>query len=82
MYLMSYDKKNLGEYTQVQIQRNLGGKKGEKYHIIGVSHGIMPVTLGKFPTEEAAIDEMLNIAAALQNGCAVYAMPEPIEEEL
>ena len=66
--------------SAIRIERNLGGKKPEKYLIYGCAQDIMPVTLAKFPTEEAAKDELLNIAAAMQNGNAVYAMPQSEEE--
>ena len=82
MYILSYDKKALGKYRTIRIERNLGGKKQEKYLIYGCAQDSMPVTLAKFPTEEAAKDELLNIAAAMQNGNAVYAMPEGSEGEL
>ena len=74
MYLMAQDKKALGKYCSIKIERNLGGKKEEKYCIVGTVHESFPEILGKYPTEEEAMEELLNIAAAMQNGSAVYAI--------
>lgn len=73
MFILSQDKKTLGEYLHVAVSRNYGGKKSEKYFLVGSSRLLFgqPV-LGRYPTEEAAIRELNNIYAAFSNNENTY----------
>lgn len=75
MFILSQDKKTLGEYLHVAVSKNYGGKKNEKYVLVGSSRLLFtqPV-LGRYPTEGTAIQELNNICAALANGENAYAV--------
>lgn len=75
MFILSQDKKTLGEYLHIAVSKNYGGRKNEKYFLVGSSRLLLgqPV-LGKYPTEEAAIRELGNICAALDNNESTYAV--------
>lgn len=80
MFIQSYDKKTLMEATQMHVERNLGGKKDEKYVLTGSAQCGTRI-LGLYPTMEDAIAEIERIAAAITEGVSVYTISACEEEE-
>ena len=76
MYILSKNKKEIIKVTKVYISKNYGGKKDEKFSIVGISleQSISGTILGKYPTEEAALIELEHIFIAMQNDEKVYAI--------
>lgn len=75
MLIFSYDKKNLIDCARISIEKNLGGKKDEKYFLVGWGLGIANLatpTLGKYPDMESAQAELERIYAAFANGADAY----------
>lgn len=70
MIVLSQDKTRFGEYKQFLVDKNFGGKKDQKYCIMGV--GTQSDVLGYYPTEKQALDEFNKIFQAWKNGEAVY----------
>ena len=73
MYILSQNKKTLGKYDAITISKNFGGKKEEKYFIVGIKN-VMNETIGKYPTREQADYEIERIYNAIKNGEKVYAV--------
>lgn len=76
MFIFSQNKKEIIKVTKVCVSKNFGGKKEEKFCIVGTSleQAISASILGKYPTEEAALIELEHIFIAMQNGERVYAI--------
>ncbi len=72
MIVLSQDKTKLGEYKQFSVDKNFGGKKDQKYCIIGVAS--QSDVLGYYATEKQAQDEFNKIFQEWKNGTAVYEM--------
>ncbi len=75
MLIFSYDKKNLMDCVRVSVEKNLGGKKDEKYFLVGWGMGIGNLstpTLGKYSDEESAKAELEKIYEAFANGATAY----------
>lgn len=80
MYILSQDKKSLCDFCKLQITRNYGGKKNEKYVLIAASTRPATdfITLGHFASEERAMAELQSIFSALQNRESTYAVKPDI----
>ena len=76
MFILSQDKKNLAEYRKIYIQKNWGGKKGNKSVLIGdVLHAFSSsIVLGMYADQEEAVAELGRICEAMKNGDTVYAV--------
>ena len=74
MIIFAQDRKTLVDATMVTINKNIGGKKDEKYFLIAWSTGIkldVP-TVGKYPDEESAMAELEKIYSAFEAGAKTY----------
>lgn len=75
--ILSQDKKTLGRFTYIFVKRNWGGKKNEKYVLVGDT-GLIRLTetliIGRYESEEAAIAELKNIYSAVKNGDEAYSI--------
>lgn len=76
MFILSQDKKNLVEYRKIYIQKNWGGKKGNKSALIGdvLSAFSSSIVLGMYAGQEEAVAELERIYEAMKNGDTVYAV--------
>lgn len=78
MIIFAQDRKTLIDASMVTINKNIGGKKDEKYFLIGWGAGIGSAlstpTLGKYPDEKTAMDELEKIYAAFEAGAATYSI--------
>lgn len=75
MLIFSYDKKNLVDCARITIEKNIGGKKDEKFFLVGWGIGIGNLstpTLGKYSDEESAKTELERIYEAFANGANAY----------
>ncbi len=74
MFILTYDKKALVDVRIVKLEKNLGVRGNNKYALVGMSDagGAFPVTVGFYPTEEAAIAELENISEAIAAGKTIY----------
>lgn len=75
MLIFSYDKKSLIDCARISVEKNLGGKKDEKFFLVGWGLGIANLatpTLGKYPDEESAKAELEKIYEAFANGATAY----------
>lgn len=73
MYLLTQNKETLMEFGRVVVERNLTGKKEEKFVLSGWGRGVAnPMVVGVYPTEEAARAELRSIVQALNMGLPVY----------
>lgn len=72
MYIMSQDRKIICNCNKINVVKNFGGGKSQKYIIQGSTdlEGIIP--LGFFGEEKIAIAELQNIFDALAGGERVY----------
>lgn len=74
MIIFSQDRKTLVDTNMVTVNKNIGGKKDEKYCLVGWATGVrldVP-TLGAYPDEKSAIDELEKICAAFTDGAKTY----------
>lgn len=77
MFILSQDKKKFAEYKFVEVSKNYGGKKGNKYCLVGTDYrgfSGRDIILGFYSEEKAAIAELKNICAAMKNGEHAYAV--------
>lgn len=77
MFILSQDKKKFAEYKFFEVSKNYGGKKEDKYSLVGTDYrGISgrTIILGSYSDEEAAIAELENIYTAMRNGETAYAV--------
>lgn len=65
MWIRSQDKKHLVQPTNINVERNFGGKN--KYAIMCNVVGLSAVVLGAWPTEEEAIMEIDRMQAAIES---------------
>ena len=72
MYIMSQDKKIICNCNKINVTKNFGGGKSQKYIIQGATdlEGIIP--LGFFEEEKLAIAELQNIFDALADDERVF----------
>ncbi len=78
MYILSQDEKTVIKAVLVEVEKNFGGKANEKYMLIGytTANNSSPVTLGGFPTEEAAKAELSRLYGAIGSGLSTYAIQQ------
>lgn len=76
MFVLSQNKKIFMQVTQFQVQRNIGGKSGEKYALMGAAQVPGMYILGLYPTAEDAMEEIQRIMAAMNEGQTIYIVPE------
>ena len=75
MIIFAQDKKNIVDCARITIEKNIGGKKDEKYFIVGRVRGVVmnpTSTLGKFSDEESAMAELEKIYVAFEAGTKTY----------
>ena len=76
MIIFSQDRRTLVDAHMVTINKNIGGKKDEKYYLIAWAAGIkldIP-TIGKYADEKSAMDELEKIYAAFEAGAKTYSV--------
>lgn len=71
MYILSQDKKTLGTYSSVIVEKSVGGGKERRFALVGYHPGGQAVILGYF-TEEEAVSTLGRIAAEIERGTALY----------
>lgn len=77
MFILSQNKKKLAPYEIFDVSKNYGGKKEEKYCLVGIVcsfWGKDTTILGTYSSEENVIEELENIFTAIKNGESVYAV--------
>lgn len=75
MIILAQDKKNLLDCSRIAIEKNIGGKRGEKFFLVGYTSGIANLTapmLGAYPDMESAVAEVERIYEAFANGASAY----------
>ena len=75
MIIFAQDRKTLIDTNMVTINKNIGGKKDEKYYLVGWGHtpsAMTTPTLGKYADEKSAMDELEKIYAAFESGAKTY----------
>lgn len=76
MLIFSQDRKRIMDCVSLEITKNFGGKKDEKYAIVGAAglgsdvgfNNIMAL----FPDEKTAMDELEKVFAAFAEGASSY----------
>lgn len=74
MYIMSQDKKIICNCNKMNVTKNFGGGKSQKYMIHGATDLEGNIPLGFFEEEKLAIAELQNIFDALTENKRVYAI--------
>ncbi|MDE7308128.1 MAG: hypothetical protein K2N61_05600 [Lachnospiraceae bacterium] len=74
MYIMSQDKKIICNCNKINVEKNFGGAKSQKYMIQGATDLEGNIHLGVFEEEKLAVTELQNIFDALADGERVYAV--------
>ena len=74
MYIYTQDRKKIIEFMQLEVSKNTFGSAKEKYCIVATGKGseILPVTVGYYPDETRAMNELSSIFMALNMGNTVY----------
>ena len=72
MLVFSHDGKTIIKAKSLSVQRNIGGKKDEKFSIIAWGGEISGVSLALFPDEKTALDALEKAFAAFENGAKAY----------
>ena len=68
MIIFAQDRKSIVDCKIVNITRNLGGGKEAKYILTASASGFGTVTVGSYPEEKNAMDELEKIYAAFAAG--------------
>ncbi len=75
MLIMSSDRKKILDCDSIEVVKNFGAKKEEKFALVG-SAGISSELSGKilalFPDEKSAIDTLEKIFTAFESGANSY----------
>lgn len=72
MMIMSKDGKMIIKVNSIQVAKNIGGPKGEKY-VLSANGGFgSGGILGLYADEKTALDELEKIYAAIAEGAAAY----------
>ncbi|MDE6030512.1 MAG: hypothetical protein K2G32_02710 [Oscillospiraceae bacterium] len=72
MMIMSKDGKMIIKVNSVQVVKNIGGPKGEKY-VLSANGGFgSGGVLGLYADEKTAVDELEKIYAAISEGAKIY----------
>lgn len=76
MIIFAQNKKTLVDCDKISVERNIGGKKDEKYSLVGWvgATGLTTPTLGAYPDEKTAMDELEKICAAFSEGARIYSI--------
>ena len=72
MLVFSQDRKTVIKAKSLSVQRNLGGKKEEKYVITAWGGELSGVCVATFPDEKTALDALEKAFAAFENGARTY----------
>ena len=72
MIIFSQDRKSVIDCKIVEVTRNLGGGKESKYVLTASASGFGVVTVGSYPEEKSAMDELEKIYAAFEAGAKIY----------
>ncbi len=75
MLIFAQDKKSIIDCSRITIEKNIGGKKDEKYLLVGWMSALSNLTtptLGAYPDEESAMAELEKIYSAFANGANAY----------
>lgn len=76
MLCISRDRKKIIDCVSLGIGRNLGGKKDEKYFIVGAAgfgaDAVADNTMAAFPDEKSAMDELERVFNAFAEGAKAY----------
>ena len=73
MIIFTQDKKNLVKCDKISVEKNFGGGKDAKYMLVGMGgFNIGATTLGAYPEENNAMDELNKINAAFAGGANTY----------
>ncbi len=71
LYIFTQDGKSLIPFGTAEAYRI---KKGEEPYVINIQYGNQGRRAGKYPDKAAALEEMRNIAGALERGERIYRM--------
>ena len=72
MLVFSQDRKTVIKAKSLSVQRNLGGKKEEKYVITAWGGELSGVCVATFSDEKTALDALEKSFAAFENGARTY----------
>ena len=72
MLIFSRDGKTIIKAKSLSVQKNLGGKKEEKYVITAWGGELSGVCVATFPDEKTALDALEKAFAAFENGAKTY----------
>ena len=74
MIVFSKDRKTIAKCKALAVTKNFGGKKDEKYAIVGcINDGVIEQTiLALYPDEKTALDELEKIYEAFAGGAKTY----------
>lgn len=75
MIILTQNKKSIIDCNRITIEKNIGGKKDEKFMLVGWVSAISNLTtptLGAYPDEASAMAELEKIYSAFANGANAY----------
>ncbi len=79
MWILTADGKNLMLAKRFKVEKNIGGKKDQKWAV--TAYGDMSsldgiVIAAHFPDEKTALDELMKISKAIEDGQKFYRFEE------
>ena len=73
MYILSRDKKSLIQFTKINVSKNFGGGKTEKFALTAIAaDSAMDYIVATYPEEKLALLELERIVEALKENQTVY----------
>lgn len=75
MYILSQDKSKIIKFSRIDISRNFGGKRNEKFALIAWAEAAKNTectVIGIYPDEGEARVQLEHIAEALNNNMKIY----------
>lgn len=77
MLIFSQNKKQITDCKMLAVTKNIGGKKEEKFVIVGTAGITADIAggnaiLASFPDEKTALDTLEKIFTAFENGAKAY----------
>lgn len=72
MLIMSYDRKTIIKAKRLEVSKNFGGKKDEKWVISAWANEFTTVTAAVFPDEKMAVDALEKAFRAFEDGTKCY----------
>ncbi len=72
MFIVSHDKKTLIECVRLNITRNIGGGKEEKFALVCSAYFGEGAVAATFPDEKTAADALEKVTQAIAAGEKVY----------